>query len=334
LEINDQKSVITDFRNTKYKGEEPMHARTGKTVIVLALVVSLMLVGCQGGPPAPSIVDPTNTPGGEVPQEVLEYTRAVETISAQLTQNAVPAETEALGTGTDEPLPPTSTPLPTNTPLPTETSAPSETPLPTRTPIPLESLTPTATATPEDIIWEQVLTDDFSPGFWLEDKGGSFELRYTVNGYVITNEVIDDIVFSVRSNQYNTVRVEATGYFSQGTLSGYYGVICNFVNGGNYYVFAVGGDGWYGIGKKSTSLLTWLKEGVDTSGIVHTGNTPNSVRGDCAQGELTLWVNGTRLATANDSSFGTGSVGLAVGNRKGPVTEVVFQEFSVYVPQE
>jgi hypothetical protein len=311
-----------------------MHARTGKTVIVLILVGTMLLAGCQGSPPPPSMVDPTSTPGGEVPQEVLEYTRAVETISAQLTQNAIPAQTEAIVAITDEPLPPTSTPLPTDTPLPTETSAPSETPLPTKTPIPLESATPTATATPEDILWEQVFTDDFSPGFWLEDSGGMFEMRYTADGYVITNEVTEDIVFSVRSDQYETVRVEATGHFSKGVESGYYGVICNFANGGNYYVFAVGGDGWYGIGKKMTSLLSWLKEGVDTSGAVHTGSAPNTVRGDCADGELTLWVNGAKLASVKDSSFFSGSVGLAVGNRKGPVTEVVFEEFSVYTPQE
>ncbi|OGO36521.1 MAG: hypothetical protein A2W35_11670 [Chloroflexi bacterium RBG_16_57_11] len=311
-----------------------MHARTGKTVIVLILVVAMLLGGCQSSPPAPSIVDPTNTPGGEVPQEVLEYTRAVETISAQLTQNASPALPEAIATKPDETLPPTSTPLPTDTPLPTETEAPSETPLSTRTPIPLESPTPTASATPEGIVWEAAYTDDFSPGYWLEDSGGSFELRYTANGYVITNEVTDDIVYSVRSDQYEVARIEATGYFSQGAASGYYGVICNFANGGNYYVFAVGGDGWYGIGKKVTSLLSWLKEGVDTSGAVHLGNAPNTVRGDCVRGELTLWVNGIELATVKDSSFVNGSAGLAVGNRKGPVTEVVFEEYSIYLPQE
>ena len=308
-----------------------MHARTGKTVIVLILVFVLMLAGCQSAPPQPTADAPTNTPEGAVPEEVLEYTRAVETISAQLTQNAVPAQPEALPSTTEEPLPPTSTPRATNTPLPSDTPPPSETPLPSNTPIPLQSPTPT---TPPDPEWQLAFNDDFTSHFWSTASGSSFDLSYTAGGYAITNEVENDIVFSVRTDQYGVMRVEVTASLKRGALDSYYGVICNFYNGGNYYIFAVGGDGWYGIGKKVTSKLTWIAEGQDTSGNVHTGNSPNTIRGDCNQGVLTLWVNGVKLTSAKDTTFFGGAAGLGVGNRKGPLAEVVFDDFFVYVPPE
>lgn len=309
-----------------------MHARTGKTVISLILVAALFLAGCQSVQPQPPAEAPTGTPEGAVPEEVLEYTRAVETISAQLTQNAAPAEPEALPSATDEPLPPTSTPLPTDTPLPSETPPPSETPLPSNTPIPLQSPTPT---TPPEPQWQLAFNDDFTTArFWSTDSGERFHLRYTAGGYVITNEVENDIVFSVRNDQYGVMRVETTASLKRGALDSYYGVICNFFNGGNYYIFAVGADGWFGIGKKVTSQLTWITEGRDTGGTIRTGGAPNTVRGDCNQGVLTLWVNGVKMASAKDNTFFGGAAGIAVGNRKGPLAEVFFDDFFVYVPPE
>jgi hypothetical protein len=311
-----------------------MHARTGKTVIVLFLVVVLSLAGCQSLVPQPPAEVPTTSPEGEIPAEVLEYTRAVETISAQLTQNAAPAEPEGLPT-TEEPLPPTSTPLPTDTPLPTEPPEPSDTPLPTNTPIPLESPTPTTPPTPTEPTWTLAFSDDFTTSrFWVVDSGESFDLRYSAGGYAITNEVVNDIVFSVRTDQLSVMRVETTASFRKGALDSYYGVICNFYNGGNYYIFAVGADGWYGIGKKVTSQLTWMKEGMDTGGTVHTGAVPNKIRGDCTQGTLTLWVNDVQMASVKDTTFFGGAFGLGVGNRKGPMAEVLFDDFSVYIPQQ
>jgi hypothetical protein len=307
-----------------------MHARTGKTVIVLILVVALLLAGCQSAPPQPTAEAPTSTPEGAVPEEVLEYTRAVETISAQLTQNAAPAQPEALPSATEEPLPPTSTPLPTKTPLPSETLPPSETPLPSNTPIPLQS--PTATTAPEPE-WELAFNDDFtSARFWSTESGSNFNLHYTAGGYAITNEVEKDIVFSVRTDQYGVMRVETTASMKRGGIDSYYGVICNFFNGGNYYIFAISPDGWYGIGKKVTSQLSWISEGRDTGGAIRGGGTPNVIRGDCNQGVLTLWVNGVKLATAKDNTFFGGNAGLAVGNRSAPLTEVLFDDFFVYVP--
>jgi hypothetical protein len=307
-----------------------MHARTGKTVIVLILVFALMLAGCQSTPPQPTAEAPTSTAEGAVPEEVLEYTRAVETISAQLTQNAAPAQPEILPSATEEPLPPTSTPLPTDTPLPSDTPPPSETPLPTNTPIPLQSPTPTTAPEPE---WQLAFSDDFtSSRFWSTEDGEKFSLRYTAGGYSITSEVIDDIVFSVRTDQYGVMRVETSAAFQRGAIDSYFGVICNFFNGGNYYIFAISPDGWYGIGKKVTSQLSWITEGRDAGSAIRGGGAQNVIRGDCNQGVLTLWVNGIKLATAKDNTFFGGAAGLGVGNRKGPLIEVLFDDFSVYVP--
>ncbi|MDI6695051.1 MAG: hypothetical protein QME21_08405 [Anaerolineales bacterium] len=305
-----------------------MHARTGKTLVILLLLAALTLSGCLGrSTPAPGIE--TGAPTGEATIEPLAYTQAAETISAELTLNAPPTTApEALPTETEEPLPPTSTPLPTDTPLPSDTPTPTGPPPPTNTPIPLESYTPTSPPEPN---WQLAWNDDFTTArFWNTDRGENFRLSYSAGGYMITNNVVNDVIFSVRTEKYSNVRIEVTASWQDGPFDSYYGVICNFLNGGNYYLLAVGADGWYGILKKMSSQISVLIEGRDISGAVRTGAGPNTIRGECYNGDLILWSNGAQIAKARDLSFNSGLVGLGVGARKTSGVQVVFDDFFVY----
>lgn len=311
-----------------------MRARSRTTILIILLVSTLVLTGCLGGTKKPT---PTSTTAAT--SEAEAYTQAAETISAILTQNAqvaAPGFTATAAaamlpsaTPTEEPLPPTSTPLPTDTPLPSDTPLPTSTPLPTPTFTP--AVPPTATLPPEPN-WVLSFSDDFSSGFWAKEETEGMKLSYTAGGYSIFNNVVGDIIFSVRNQPLADVRVEVDGSRLRGPLDGYYGVICNFTNGGNYYILAVGSNGWYGIGMKLSSRLTFLKEGMDQSATVHTGSGMNQIRGDCYDGMLVLWVNGIRLAAVQDRTFSSGQVGMAVGTRKTPGMEVLFDNFNLYTP--
>jgi len=178
-----------------------------------------------------------------------------------------------------------------------------------------------------------VNTDDFTTSkFWADERGGSYRLHYATGGYQITNEVVGDIIYSTRTETYGSVRVEATAQRISGPLDSYFGVVCNFLNGGNYYLFAVGPDGWYGIVKNQSSQTIILKEGMDTTGTFQAGTNPVTVRGDCYNGQLALWVNGVQMLTTRDLSFTGGSAGLGVGARKTSGVSVLFDNFSVYTP--
>lgn len=308
-----------------------MRAHSGTFVVTTVIVLAMLLSGCSVFNRAPVGATPAPDTGAT---EALAFTQAAETIVAELTANAPvatePGEAQAVPTNTPEALPPTSTPKPTNTPLPSDTPEPSATPLPTATDTP--AVPPTATLPPEPN-WVLSSTDEFSSGFWPTEGTDTIKFHYTMGGYTILNESDQAIAWSTRSDQFAGVRLEVNTRKISGPMDGYYGVVCNFGNGGNYYFLGIGSDGWYGIAKQVSSKTTWLIEGIDTSGVVRTGGSDNVIRADCANGMLSLWSNGTLIATVQDNTFSAGAVGMAVGTRKVGKVEVLFDNLSVYLPE-
>lgn len=307
-----------------------MYARSRLTVCAIIMALAILFSGCLGlgeKTPAPTI-DP-------------QYTQAAETLAAAMTHEApAVAETQAVVsaptslaealpsvTATQELLPATSTLAPTETLPPTSTPVPTEPPPPTETPTTAATAAPTATATPA---WKMVYEDDLRSGIWLSSKSEDFRLQYTGNGYMITNRVQEDIVYSVRGDSYFDMQIEVRANRTEGPSDGYYGIICNFQNGTNYYILAVGVDGWYGIGLKKTGQIRFLTEGVDQSGAIRTGSSENLLRAECAKGVLTLWVNGIQVATVKDRTFTAGTIGLGVGNRKVPGSVAIFKDFKLF----
>lgn len=306
-----------------------MNALNARRFVVLTLLFALALAGCSGltGPQPAG-----ETPGGAATIDPLSYTQAAATIGADLTRNAPPTvEPQAAPseTPTEEPLPPTSTPLPTNTPLPSDTPLPTNTPLPTDTPT--LAVSPSATNPPEPA-WQLAYYDDFvASRFWVDRNGGLFQLNYTGGGYRIHSEAVGDIIYSIRTGDQSGVRVETTAQRVSGPLDSYYGVICNFVNGGNYYMMAVGTDGWFGIVKKQMMQTTFLAESIDQTGTMMQGGANGvTIRGDCYNGQLVMWVNGVRVASARDLSFTAGAVGLGVGSRNTSDVDIQFDDFYLY----
>jgi len=297
-----------------------------KNILVIGVVsLALTIGGCQ--------LKATDQASEQITND--SFTQAAQTIVAELTQNApqaseptvIPATTEPIEqapTSTDEPLPPTSTPVPTNTPLPTVMLPPTD--------IPTETIPPTATTPPEPE-YTLVFQDDFTSGmYWPVETETDMKFYYSAGGYVMENPIKDVVAFSVRGDQYADVRIEVVGTRIEGPYDGYYGVICHFSDASHYYLLAVGNDGWYGIAKRQPGNLVFLQEGNDTSAI-YTGSAPNIIRGDCVSGALTLWANGHKLLKVEDSSYSAGAVGMALVTRTDETFVIVFDDFQVYVPE-
>jgi hypothetical protein len=300
-----------------------MSAQFRRTICIAFLLLALTLSGCLGS---------TKKTATQPPNAA--YTEAAQTIVAELTFNAPTvvqftvqaAPPMASATPTIEKLPPTSTPKPTKTPLPSDTPEPTDTPLPSSTPT--NTNTPTLSSSPEPNFTLAYKDGAFTMG-WPTGNDSDVYYHFTRGGYAIVNRVQYDVVYSTRGAPYVDTRVEVTGSRVSGPLDGYYGVICRFADGRNYYFFAAGSDGWYGIGKKNDGVMTFLKEKIDTS-KVHTGNVPNLIRGDCVGNTLTLYVNGVKLVMVEDNDFSGGTTGLAVGTHKDTPYEAFFDDFAVY----
>jgi len=302
-----------------------MHGQLKNTIISWVITSTLVLAGCQ--------VKATDQTVEQIAND--SFTQAAQTIIAELTQvvpatlppTVLPTEIESIEltpTPTDEPLPPTSTPVQTNTPPPTVMLPPTESP--TMTVLPTET-------SPAESNYTLAFHDDFSSGrYWPVETEAKMKLYYSANGYVMENPIKGVVAFSVRGDQYADVRVEVVGSRISGPHDGYYGVICHFSDASHYYLFAVSSDGWYGIAKRQPGDLVFIQEGNDTTAI-YTGNAPNIIRGDCAGGALTLWVNGHKLLRVEDSSYSAGAVGMALVTRSDENYVVIFDDFEVYAPE-
>lgn len=305
--------------------------------LTVFLLMTLLATACGAQPKA-------TTP---LAKSDAQYTEAYETIVAGLTAGA-PTATEVpptlppptatepptqvvqvmAPTATLEPLPATSTPLPTRTPLPSDTPLPTNTPLPTLTFTPEPTLTATPLPGPN---WVLALTENFSfTAFWPTGEQDDSHMHFTRGGYAIKNKTIQDIVWAVRTDTYGSVRVEVDANRIDGPMDGYYGIVCHFGDGSNYYFLGVGSDGWFGIARQQRGDLTFLKEGRGSTAVL-TGNAVNHLRADCYQGTLTLYVNDVLLLQVEDLTFTGGSVGLGVGTRKTSLYEALFDNLMIYV---
>ena len=216
---------------------------------------------------------------------------------------------------------PTSTPIATKTPRP----SPTNTLPPTDTPVP-----PTLVPTPTQ---EALFADDFnSSRGWPSAESNNWAFGFENGDYFIFVNYPNAAIWSVRFENHADIRLQTHAMRTAGPETGYYGVVCRFVDASNYYMFVVGEDGSYGIGKMLGGSLDFIDKRVDESGVVKRGQTPNLVEGDCLGSTLTLVVNGQTLMQVQDPSFQNGSIGLVAGAASAYGLKVQYSDFAVLKP--
>jgi hypothetical protein len=265
---------------------------------------AFLLLGCSALNP---VVPPTPFP-------ILAYTAAAQTVIADLTRTAPPA-----------PLPlPTDTPAPTSTP----TLLPTITPFLVNLPSPTIAPPPTTTPVP-DIVFQ----DDFSNDTgWFTDRDEDVGFELTRDGYLISVNILNAPIFSVREREMSSVQLEVDGTILNGGLDGYYGVVCRHNDSGDYYALVIGGDGSYGIAKSQEGAYEFLQTGLAPETVITRGREINHVRGDCIGDTLTLYANGHQLLQVQDSDFEKGSIGVLAGTRLSGPINILFDNFVIYKP--
>jgi hypothetical protein len=134
----------------------------------------------------------------------------------------------------------------------------------------------------------------------------------------------DDVIVNVQTRQVS------------GPNNNAYGAICRYQNEQNFYVFLISGDGYYTIGKYSSSspTVTYLTDRGEYqfSEAINQGLATNQIQASCAGNELSLMVNGIPLVTVTDPTFVIGDVGLAVSTLEQGTAVVEFSNFRVTAP--
>jgi hypothetical protein len=96
-----------------------------------------------------------------------------------------------------------------------------------------------------------------------------------------------------------------------------------------FYYFRIGRDGSYGLDLYSDSThVRTLASGVTPA--AHTGlNVPNLLAVVARGGTIDLYVNNQRITSVNDSTYGSGQIGVGAASSTG-LTEVVFSNARVW----
>jgi 3-keto-disaccharide hydrolase len=180
--------------------------------------------------------------------------------------------------------------------------------------------------------------DDFANpnSGWKNADVGSAQFSYSngVRRIVVKQERIN--THDLLPNQkFGDVSIEADVTFATSGTDGAFGILCRATADQRLrsgYQFLIATDGSAGILKTTgpNAGQSPTLNGTNHSSAVHPGAASNHLRADCAGGHLTLYVNGQKVASAQDGEFKSGQVGFAISsppNSKG--FEVDFDNFVV-----
>jgi hypothetical protein len=131
------------------------------------------------------------------------------------------------------------------------------------------------------------------------------------------------------------VSITVDAKYLGGPEENYMGIICRYTEGStsaSYYFGIIGSDGWATIVQaENDDFFPLLDEWIETPAI-NKGAASNTIRFDCVGDTLTLYANGTQIATVSDSAFTRGDVGLIVGTFDEAGTDILFDNFLVTRP--
>jgi len=98
-------------------------------------------------------------------------------------------------------------------------------------------------------------------------------------------------------------------------------------------MFVISSDGYYGIAKLVDGKYSMISsDQLQYSEAIIKGQAVNRLRADCDGEQLSLYVNGQKLAQVNDSDFQRGDVGLVAGAYQVHGVEILFDNFVVKIP--
>lgn len=248
-----------------------------------------------------------------------EFNATVQAIEADATERA--AKQAAV-------IPPTSAPDPTQTP----TQAPTQTPVPA----------PTATPQPESA--DTLSPPDMEPPFASEefDIEATFELwnfsdeaiSMTVENEQILVTIIDTDWSSINwwGDTFEDIALSIDAKQLDGRDGdGNFGLVCRSVDIDNMYTFDITNDGWYSISKLKDQEWTFLVPYTESSAI-NQGDAWNTIQVTCVGDTLSMWVNGTFLASVVDSDLKEGDVAFSAVAFSVPNTSFVFDNFKLANP--
>ena len=186
-----------------------------------------------------------------------------------------------------------------------------------------------ATANPGDVLYQEQFENNTTG--WARIANDNGIMDYDGGGYRILVRQSKLNIWSTSEKDFGDVRVEADVIRLHGPDENRMGLICRY-QAGDYYFFVISNDGYYVIGKfiGGLTLLLGQRE-MQTSDAIQT-DTMNHLRADCIGNNLTFYINFKEVASATDTDFPSGDVGVVAGAFSEPGVDVLFDNFVVLQP--
>jgi len=179
---------------------------------------------------------------------------------------------------------------------------------------------------------EVLFSDDFSDAGsgWdiVEGNTDYFEDAYRI--YV--EQASYDRWANPGRNFTGDIRIDVDITKAGGPDDNNFGVQCRYHDndGFDYYGFQISSDGYVWIQRVDDGTPVGLSsEKMQPSDAVLQGAATNHLTVYCTGSELSLWVNGQKVASATDSTYPDGDVGFIAGTYETPGTDMRFDNLLV-----
>lgn len=186
-----------------------------------------------------------------------------------------------------------------------------------------------STANPGDVLYQEQFESNTTG--WARIANDNGIMDYDGGGYRILVRQPKLNIWSTSEKDFGDVRVEVDVIKLNGPDENRMGLICRY-QGGDYYFFIISNDGYYVIGKFIGGLTVLLGQSEMQASVAIQTSTMNHLRADCIGDKLTFYINFTEVASATDTDFPSGDVGLLAGAFAEPGVDVMFDNFVVIQP--
>ena len=180
-----------------------------------------------------------------------------------------------------------------------------------------------------------IFYDDFSDATsgWdrVESELGGTD--YVEGGYHILVDEINTDYFSTLYRNYENISLQVEATWIGGPKDNNYGLICRYKDEKNFYAAMVSSDGYYAIFTIENGIYRVLgHDNMMLSELIREDS--NTIRMDCYQDFIFLYVNDNLLDVQQDDTFSGGDVGLIAGSFDAAGVHIAFDNFYLLDPEQ
>ena len=175
-----------------------------------------------------------------------------------------------------------------------------------------------------------LLFDDFSDSTsgWDEKSDDNKVQGYRDGTYFINVTATDWIVWDTPGYDFDDFTLQVYVQQTAGDESNAYGLLFRYMDGDNFYRFAITGDGNFSLFKQEEGEWVAIVDWRESAYLDPIGE-PNLLKAICQGSQITIYANDRELVSVTDDSFTQGDVGLFAVAYDVPQVEAVFDDLWV-----